>query len=58
MSFYHAEGDLEVRACGFENGAMALYACNNIYDAPQDAIKYFFPAESARQSSTLTPYTL
>lgn len=34
ISFYHSEGDVEVRACGFENGAMALYACSDIYESP------------------------
>ena len=58
VNFFHSEGDAEVRACGFENGAMALYICGDIYEAPQNAVKYFFPAESTRQSTTLIPYEL
>ena len=58
MNFYHSEGEVEVRACGFKNGAMALYQCSNICESSQTAIKYFFPTESARKSSTLEPYVL
>ena len=45
-----------MRACGFKNGGMALYSCQEIADGPQNAIKYFFPGETARTSATLDSY--
>ena len=51
--FNHVE---EIRACGFKNGAMAIYGCQDMSDGQQQAIKYFFPAETARKSKTLEQY--
>lgn len=58
LCFYHVDSDKEIFACGFQNGAMAIYPANDLGDATPCAIKYFFPAETARQSATLEPYTL
>lgn len=55
-SFVHLEGDEEVRACGFKNGGMAIYSSHDMAEGTQIATKYFFPAETARVSSTLDPY--
>ena len=54
--FVHHGGDSEIRACGFKNGGMAVYSCQDITVDTQNAIKYFFPAETARLSTTMDPY--
>ena len=54
---HHGGEDSEVRACGFRNGGMAIYSCQDITVDVQNAIKYFFPVETARPSSTLESYS-
>ena len=55
--FNHIDGDIEMRACGFKNGAMAIYGCQSMAQGTQRAIKYFFPAETARVSKSLDSYS-
>ena len=55
-TFIHQDSGVEVRACGFAKGGLALYDCQDLTVGRQTAIKYFFAAETARESTTLLPY--